>query len=324
MDQLELWILDNADKMNMNWTKYTWPQSWWPQISDYSCSIKFMNNTYIGRGTDLNDKISLIKSFSEAAERLVGQYNNLETSNGMSAHLTMELSKQNAEFELIERDIFLLHFYAQIPFTQFNDSEKYKIIQHYPFINKFIEMGIDFYFCKLIEEKEKIGVCVFAFGENYHIPWGMCFGSAVSSSLQMAFSKSLIECLRHLIPLISEECQQDLNLDEFNNLKHHDAEEHFKLGLNLDYADWFKKCFLKSSLQKVHLTQFSKQSSFVRLTTPAIFENLPLYFYSCHNSDAQDFKFGPTGSVNLERIDSFIRKNGHTYFDLNKMPHPIC
>lgn len=216
MVELENWILRNVDLFKIKWTEYTWPSRWWQGLNDFSCEIQFNNELFIGRGSDINKRIALIKSFSEAIERIVGKCNSLENSNGISAHYDKILCQNNSKSELIERDQFFLHYFSKTPFAEFSSDEIKEIVLPLEFIKKVKNSGVRFYLRKLFYCNDMIGVGVFAFGKGCKTPWGMCFGTSISTDLEAAVNKAYIECARHVIPLLNENKIDDLDIESFN------------------------------------------------------------------------------------------------------------
>lgn len=96
-----------------------------------SCDI------YQGYGVDLDQKKSQTKALYELFERYVMQVssNNLVSSNGWSAHSSLQIAKENSQLELIERDVILTSWLKKIPPLNAEkvDLKKYDLSDKYQF-----------------------------------------------------------------------------------------------------------------------------------------------------------------------------------------------
>jgi YcaO cyclodehydratase, ATP-ad Mg2+-binding len=90
-------------------------------------NAQFMGRKVVATGEADTAELARAKAFSEIVERLAlistatSQY--VENSNGWAAHPTLAQAKQNAIFELVERDAILAQWYSATPFFVLSTKE---------------------------------------------------------------------------------------------------------------------------------------------------------------------------------------------------------
>ena len=90
--------------------KLDWTVQFNINLHDYIVKFEYENSTYEGRGTDANEDTAIIKAYAEALERYIVFKYEINSTNGCAVHTNLMNSRMNAKKELIERDLFSIHF----------------------------------------------------------------------------------------------------------------------------------------------------------------------------------------------------------------------
>ena len=325
MEPIDSWIIANAEALHLQLKEYTWPKKWWPGIYDLSATILIDGQEFIGRGTDYNSNTTTRKAIVEALERFVSKSNGCASSNGIAAHIDRKNAILAAKYELIERDLFLMHFLSMRSFSNLDS----KCLMNFP---KFLQenlskQNVNIYYRTLVDQENTKGVIAIATGFKCKKPWGLCFGMSVDTDFKRATEKAAIECLRHVIPLLQEdEVPTPHTLASFKNTKSITVEDHFRLGLNIDYAQWFFEHFLENPTEHPRSIGREPCFEFSDLTFSASVSKPPLHVAMCKSKDLQDLFFGNTliEKINLDRLFDFEPTLKQNLSSVNLMPHPIC
>ncbi len=326
MEPIDFWILENSEKINLKITEYLWPADFYPELSDLSAEISIENKTFIGRGSDLDINTATRKAVVEAIERACAFFDGKRNSNGVAAHPIKDLAKKNATFELIERDAFLCHFLTSTPFEKVLESDLNFTSSEKNLIQKISAFGVKFHHLYLINEKNCVGTITIAIGMDCKVPWGICFGMSVKEDLQESLNKSLMECIRHVIPLLKTSAIETISEGDFSFLKEIAVENHFKLGLDLNYGDWFIKTFIgNASLNKL-VTSTPFDIKFVDLTGILKKFDIPISCVVSTSDSLQPLFFGSTKDefINFDRLKLFLTSKEIVSIQINYRPHPIC
>lgn len=235
------WLLRYSQALELQVNHFTWTKEWLPLYTDVSVCIRWKGNSFIGRSLAINEEESLIKAGAEALERLAQAQNNISTSNGMAAHFSWEAAREGGLRELVERDRFLCHFLTNTPFL--------------PFAERFLDEDLLNVKERLAERRVKLEVremrrlnglssvaCV-AFGEKFERPFGLVAGFGCDKDLINAARGAVLECLRHVLPVMEEE-EKPLTLKEFSAHPYPGPLEHHRLALNVEIAREHSKLFL--------------------------------------------------------------------------------
>ncbi|MFM6929616.1 MAG: YcaO-like family protein [Bdellovibrio sp.] len=324
MEPIDLWIINNAERLQLRLTEYTWPSKWWPGLSDLSAKIMIDDIEYIGRGSDLDPTVATRKAIIEATERFVAKSNGCTSSNGVAAHTDRKKAVLGAKQELIERDLFLMHFLTMMPFSTFTPTS---LTIPSNLKNNLSAQGVTLYYGVLVDQKDFKGVIAIATGFKCIRPWGLCLGMSVDTSFELASEKATIECLRHIIPLIQDiDLPTPHTINSFKSMSSHLVDDHFKLGLNIDYAKWFVKNFIKDTPSSLRATNTQTTFETFDLVIPNSVSNPPLYVVKSKSTELQDLFFGCTTleKININRLFSFNPNLRNRLDSVNMYPHPIC
>ena len=109
------WLIANSKHLDLSVKNATWIKEWLPGHHNIYVEINVNGVSTSGSSIDKSSDLAFIKAGTEAIERLVCIQNNIH-SNGVAAHIDIDKAKNNAKFELLERDSFLSHFICKEAF----------------------------------------------------------------------------------------------------------------------------------------------------------------------------------------------------------------
>ncbi len=231
--QLTDWLLRHSNALELEVNHFTWTKDWLPRYTDVSISLRWKGHTLVGRSLALSEEESLVKAGAEALERLAQAQNDIPTSNGMAAHFSRDAAHDCGLRELVERDRFLCHFLTGTPFFFFEEKlldEDFLAVKE-----RLAELGVRLEVREMRRLNEFFSVACAVFGENYTCPFGMVAGFGCDKDLKSAARGAVLECLRHVIPVIEEE-EAPLTHAEFSTHPYPGPKEHYRLALNVDVA----------------------------------------------------------------------------------------
>lgn len=315
--QVEAWILRNAELFKIE--ELLWTQKVLPELRDIAVHLKFKDVKISGWGTAESSNRALVKACTEAIERTILISNKIANSNGVAGHEDFARASEAAVHELIERDLFLCHFYSNIPFSK--GSTK-------PIENSRFERALDWlkrnHVEVLLHPVSRNGFVSSFNGFRCSKPFGYIIGAGVSSDSGKAAASAFIEGFRRCYSLISGgKDVVSISLEDFKTKKSFSFQDHGKLALNIDYArsimDLFaggdEYSFVESKME-INVEQLHCDQLY--------FPECPLVFARARSSDTQSLFTGwPTDrEINQKRLrefaDSFSRS-----VRFNPLPHPF-
>ena len=104
------WSIKYSEQLHLKAEYYTSIKKFMPDHFDIGVSIVVNDKKYAGRGTDKIEEIAYLKALSESIERSLLPIFNIENSNGLAVHHSLDQAKLNARNELIERDAFFCRY----------------------------------------------------------------------------------------------------------------------------------------------------------------------------------------------------------------------
>lgn len=314
------WILSDFSKLNVEVKKLTWTLGVLPHFHDYVVYIKYKNEIFYGRGTDLNEEVALKKAISEAIERIFLINSDLKNSNGIAAHPDLRHSQINSMNELVERDLFLSHFLTNTPFNKLSSTCLKNLSEAFSFVET-NKHDVSLFATKKSNYGETI-VCVIS-GRN---DFGCIIGLSLNSgNLHEAIEKSFIEAFRQYFYLLSNNKLTDnISLEDFLELSVITIKDHGKLALDCTYYNSISDLFSSSS--DLSNTFYEPHDfNFLQLkTTDSELNKIPIYVNACLNDQCQKLFVGVPliENISLKGISTFLNKD----FDLklNLKPHPLA
>jgi hypothetical protein len=332
------WVLTHRKELNLRVTVLRWPQTLDLELHDLHVQITWEGHIYLGRGSGSSQEEAFDKAVTEAMERTMLRSLGVKTSNGVACHLDQKLAEDSAKAELIERDLFLCHFFTQTPFRPFFEKKLRSIFLDFsielPIFNKskkyFSRKNIPLviYDCGFSDHLHTVLVC--AFGKNYKNPFGFVFGSACKKNLKQAIESATIECLRHLVSVIQEPSLETLSEEKFLEKSSWDFHDHGSLGLNLSYFKKIEHLFPLSitgregeedPTEELVLSSSLKQIYSISYTQSCI-PKTPFFITKAQSPQLQELFLGPSNSNqwNISRLKEFSQKSEETFLCI---PHPF-
>ena len=307
MNNFKRWIIQNHDSLSLVTYQSKPPidSTKW-SIHDFKSKIKISNNEYEGIGISDDPEAALIKSIAEAIERSVA-LKFFDTSNGCAVGASQEKTMASAKYELVERHLFLSHFYENHPFC-FISKIGYDVCEA-------VDDAIDWVLSKgakvqffATDKYDNTPCIVSVISDNgeANIRFGGVIGLCYSEKIEYSIEKSFLEALSiYKYYHSSNEIYNSLSIESFLSQQTWTFKDHGRLCLNVDYWRRIKHLFSENS-EFVPRAVNINENKFVFREFDIGIEDCPLYFYNCSHVDL----------LNLTPGDNSNSKIG--------MPHPIC
>jgi hypothetical protein len=318
LDKVDSWLLENADRLDLQVRNFDNKILLEVGIHDLEASILVKGVRYYGRGTGVTEGLALKKACAEAIERFFLNHFKFVNSNGIAIHESFERAALAATNELVERDLFLCHFLTSTPFFPSSIESIFldKIIRKLNVIN----VSVQFYFMGDFENGHA-SLCVIG-GLKASVPFGYILGTAAGRG-EAADLLAFLEAFRNYAHLRPE---QAISIDDFlaKNLDSTVSfKDHGNLALNTDYAEMLKSIYFSGPTIRPDSTTLLKDLRSHKLDmrdTP--FEKSPLVVVRSSSVTLQSLFVGLPSSenLNLSRLKEF--KKGRS-FKLTTLPHPF-
>jgi len=319
-DSYARWIVNNATKLKMKVEHLDWIGPFFPEIEDVHVIININDKIYKGRGHSNTQDNALKKAISEAVERIVG-LEFAESTNGIASHFRLDLAKENARNELIERDLFLCHFMTNTPFIFSRD------------LTNLIPEGVRSY---ISDEGDSISiysmrhnsigkglVCLISGKDIWGGIVGLSFGTECDQQLVV---KATLEAFRLYWHRRSRKSlHSGLPIHKFLEQTSWTFVDHGNLCLNLEYFKSIQHLFSAekkietAALVYYDLTEFSFE---ILSDKYSDLYDCPLYVVRCTSPYAQKLLAGPFNSENFS-IEGLRRFTNNNEYHVNKLPHPV-
>lgn len=268
------WILKNAKVLNLRVTKLGWISHFIEGYSDIVVKIKIDSIVFEGRGADIDPDVALVKAVTEAIERFVCIQNQI-SSVGVAGHYDLDLAKENALFEFIERSTINYHF-SQKAQMKLISTDQMSINT-----NETDLVKLNIHQFQMTTPNGFKGVFTLAEGLESGFDIGGIMGAAVCRNLDAALKKSSIECFRNVFTL-SVGSHDALSIDEFTKIRNPTSVDSQNLLFNKSYCKSLLEVFLSENKTKCTFELDPKTLLFEELKY--IHESLkdcPLKFVRC-------------------------------------------
>lgn len=318
MISIEKWLAANISKLEIITNQLTKIQEFFPNLYDFETTITVNGRKFHGRGTKSDEDLAITVSLIESLERIVVRHSKISTTNGVAAHPTRRQAEKKSLFELIERDLFLSHFLTKTPLTPLSYPQKIPSkVRDY--INEASDR-LSFY--KMRQANVGTGyVCLITGGNRWGGIFGLSFGNENHDELiQSAF----LEAFRQYSYLrFSNQLEESLSLEDFNNLKTWNFKSHALLSRNLNYFKSISDLFGEKN-ESNHIVVYDDNEFKFKELKPNIapFDSLPIYVIQCSNTNCQNLYVGlaTKESISKTGINRFL---GFEPLELNLSPHPL-
>lgn len=310
------WCLENTSKLNIKTVKLNWVKDFLPDYYDFKVMIEINGFTYEGFGSDKSQDLALTKAIAESIERSLLR-GSIRSSNGIALHTEKTLAQENARQELIERDLFLFHYYSGIPFTRVSDEE-YSIPQR---ILQYVQDNGDNIFLYKTRDSNfgRTYICLISNQKN----WGGILSIQICTDQQ---KEKIINCIinafrnyRH--ETNNQKFKSQINLSDFHKKKSHSFQDHQNLLMDVDYFnEKILYFFNRVDGNQTNTRQYSNEEfNFYELPFDGILDSCPAHVVQCKNSKTIPLIAGPTDLELLNKLKSM-----ENVLDLtNTHPHPL-
>ena len=202
----------NSQALNLKVEKLTWTEKWLPGYNHVHVEISLDGMMANGSGIDRVGDTAFIKAGVEAVERIICLQNKI-SSNGVAGHIDDALAKQNAKYELLERDAFLSHYLTRTPLI---DIELGKNALYQKIVEK-LTFGVDFQVFAMKTPEDYFGhFCLCTPAEDVPAEFSSIIGLGFSDERDKSLSKSMLECYPNVIwHLIYEEKRPSIDQNTF-------------------------------------------------------------------------------------------------------------
>ncbi|MFZ4402870.1 MAG: YcaO-like family protein [Pseudobdellovibrionaceae bacterium] len=323
--------LYQQDDIQITSKDLTWIQNVFPGWVDVFSKIEINGTSVSGWGADQDPTTALTKSIAECLERYVLHKNkNFLTSNGMAAHTGPEKARLNAGFELLERDLFLCHFYTQTPLAPFAEQN----LNAYPWISSAKKFAEDIRFRMTFYRLGPSGaVCTLDCMQSNE-PLGYVISSAYKSTVEESLRSSFIESARRAFLLNDKDKINSspsitaLALADFLQIPQPTFGDHGRLALDPNYASQYLNPLFRNldsgpqmDVVEIHFSDLNIEM--IPWCSPHS-SPCPFYFARATSTKVQNLFLGqPTNNqLNQERLMQFLNlKNPRASLIL--APHPL-
>ncbi len=312
------WCLENISKLKLEVKILTWVNLFFPDYYDFFISIEIDNKKIEGQGVDKNKDMAITKAISEAFERSV-LFDKDITSNGVAAHENLGRAKENARNELIERDLFLSHFYTSTPFLEVNPNE-FRIPRE---LRKYIEDNHDH--VKILKtKKSNYGTTYVAVIYNQKTWGGIISTQICKKANEFEIVKCLISASRTYRYEKNEgNFNSAISLENFSSLKNHTFRDHQSLAFNASYFRLIAHLFLEKGEACSHLVRYEDDDfKFYEMSLSSSLMNCPLHIVRCENQSIIRLSLGSFNKIIVPENLGKRFLNGREY-KLNNLPHPL-
>lgn len=315
------WLIANSKHLGLSVKNATWIKEWLPEHHNIYVEINVNGISTSGSSIDKSSDLAFIKAGAEAIERLVCIQNNIH-SNGVAAHVDFDKAKNNAKFELLERDSFLSHFVCKEAFI----TPKKELLENPLFgsiKSKLERLGIELKIVKLKTARDYYGFACFCLPMNGDLSFSSVIGLGYSDDPTSSLSKAIFECLPSMVWHISEAGnEKKLTQSSFYSLKTFSPEDHRDLFLGDSYKQEIRE-IVEHITTKEMFDATNMTFKFEQLESTLDFINKsPIKVVKANSKDAQSIYYGPTdiSLLNIKRLQNFTGKSINTD-ELNLMPH---
>lgn len=286
-ERLSQWVLSHAKDLNLQVTKLDWINSYYKAHSDIAVKIEIDAKIYEGRGSDVDSTVALMKGVAEAIERFACQTNNI-SSIGVAGHYDLDLAKENALLEFIERTSIWDHFNNKVGMKPISAKNIAVVTKDLGMVSLKIHQF------QMNTPLGYFGVFTLTEGLESGFEIGGIMGASVCRSFDEALKKSSIECLRNVAAL-STHAHGLVSYEQFKKIEKPTSEDSQALLFDKSYCKQLLEILSADSSEKSLLKSEIENLIFEELPYSAlVLKDCPLRFVRCldqNRSPAPDTEF---------------------------------
>lgn len=283
--------------------EFNWTSEFLPGWKDIEVEFNLGGYSFKGRSLKNDSNKALMTALVESIERSLLLTFNIKNSNGLAGHPNPRVAKENAENELIERDVVLGMFYSGRRYESFEEEVIDKALQNLGFALKHLESrGISFYFYKVRSIRSTFtSICIFD-GSKALKRFGINLTSATSGSERDAVEKSFIEGLANVIHQDLRDKDEAMSYEDFLNLEDPLPEDHHKLMKNCSFGETILSLYKynESPAIQPEADIIAEEINWKSHHLYDAFEGFDLYFYKATSLEMQGLFWGKPSENNLK------------------------
>lgn len=286
---------------------------WLPGFKDVSLTFRHRGQKFSGRSQARTFRLAITKAAAEATERLaVESHVNLgETSSGFAVHPNLKTAQILGRNEIIERDVFLCHFFTGTPFFDVSNSSLRDSKVESDFARRLAKVGITLKLGMMPYDRKLAVFIACAFGKKFRRPFGVALGLGCSQNTQKAIRKSVFECWANLMPIVSDLEFESTSIARIRALKKIGVDHHSDLALNLKEGSKLADMFQRRPIELVKEPDVDFIFERIKLRQ-TVFRGFPFFISRCKSPSLQSLFFGFSNekNINENRLHSFLEERG--------------
>jgi hypothetical protein len=333
MNEFADWINEFESKIGFEYSSFDWTKTLPTHAFDIQCSFVRNGKHYVGRGTEEDKDLAIIKSTAEMLERFfLDQLKEADSSNGVAVHTEVKIAEISALCELLERDSFFCHYLTKTPFKEIEISS----FPDSPLLQGILTLlrshGAEIRIGQMRTDSRFSSVVCAIFGLSAQSPFGMTLGTSVKLTVEQALESALIEAARSAIAYLLNPQLLNTKKDSNDNSTFSCPEDHLRLGLNIDYAIQFREMFFER-----HWAQFESLGSEIDFDKvsissfkPELFDGSicmspPIFMARASSDSLINLFFGESipNEGRLNRLRDFLRRPISPH-EINATIHPFA
>lgn len=284
---LSQWVLSSARDLNLRVTKLDWIDSYYKGYSDIEVKVQIDSKNYSGRGSDFDSTTALMKAVTESIERFVCHVNEI-SSIGVAGHYNLDIAKENALLEFIERSLIWSHFHNKICMKRISTESISANTKDFGIAS------LKMHQFNMNVPNGYFGVFTLAEGLSSGFEIGGIMGASVAPDFDEALKKSSIECLRNVAALASHS-HESMPYEQFKKIQKPFSEDSQKLLFSKSYCQDLLDIISREIVAELPTTLNLEQLIFEELPYSAlVLKDCPLRFVRCldqNRNPAPDTEF---------------------------------
>ena len=303
------------DQINLQITEMNWPSLLDALFFDFKVTIEIDGKNYFGRGVNFNKEQALNAAIGEAFERSIDLTQvefDSKTIGGIAVHTDIELARQAAICELIERDSFFCHFLTSTPFLSKLNFDESLIGQKILRISE--KFGINVQCFQMSAPPPFFAAIVCFNGErSRNLRFGIRVGLGCSQhSIQHAMDKALLEGVPILAHLLLTSEVLTLDLEQFLLESSPNGNHHIRFAQHLQSSAILNNCLPKGNKLVPPVNLETNQIHCESLPHPKFWpQTFPLTIALAHHPSAVGTFWGNgiNAKNHKKRLESFAGKS---------------
>ncbi len=293
LHDLFLWAVSHREELGFLHSKQKIQK-----LQDYhlsSVSMKFGEKEVPGNSIGKDHVISSGIAIAESLERVAMYSHKIKHSNGLAAHFDIEIAKENARRELLERDAFLwaLHWKQKLP-KILNENEAH------------------FFELPLRDSSLKGVLCI----SNDKKP---VYTLAVNSTLEEAIHKTYLDSVT-FSEYVQKSDLPSMTPQEFDRTEERSILHHAQLAFSSEYQNALSSWPLQGE-EKRSRPALKDLFTYRELELPSPFKSSGIHVIQAHHPELLNFYVGPVRELTVQTAYSTLAKEfGAAVF---LMPHPF-